>query len=99
MPLRPLLLAGSTGKRALSTPHANSQAFVTYVEKGGVLETHKDVPDEIRDELYMEDQQRQEKEKRKSANILGGETPYPSININVHPSHLPGLATTAPAVD
>jgi hypothetical protein len=32
--------------------------LVTYVEKGGVLETHKDIPDEIRDELYIEEQQR-----------------------------------------
>lgn len=47
----------------------------------------------------MEDQQKQEKEKRKGCNILGGETPYPPININVHPSHSPGLTTTAPTID
>jgi hypothetical protein len=27
--------------------------LVTYAEKGGALETYKDVPDEIRDELYL----------------------------------------------
>lgn len=73
--------------------------LVTYVEKGGVLESHRDVPDEIRDELYMEYQQRQEKEKRKGSNILRGETPYLPININVHPSHPPGLATMNSSVD
>jgi hypothetical protein len=51
--------------------------LVTNVEEGGVLETYKDVPDKIRDKLYIEDQQRQEKEKRKGDNILGGETSYP----------------------
>ncbi|KAJ5346176.1 hypothetical protein N7452_004180 [Penicillium brevicompactum] len=87
------------GKKHYRLRTQTLRRLVTYVEKGGVLETHKDVPDEIRDELYMEDQQKQEKEKRKGGNILGGETPYPPININVHPSHSPGLATTAPAVD
>ncbi|KAJ5346233.1 hypothetical protein N7452_004237 [Penicillium brevicompactum] len=48
---------------------------------------------------YLEDQQNQEKEKRKGGNILGGETLYPPININVHLSQSPGLVTTAPAVD
>ncbi|OQE60813.1 hypothetical protein PENNAL_c0090G09820, partial [Penicillium nalgiovense] len=73
--------------------------LVTYAEKGGTLETHKDVPDEIRDELYIEDQQRQEKERRKGGHTLSGETPYPPININVHPSHSARLATTTPTVD
>ena len=69
-----------------------------YAEKGDVLlETHRDVPDEIRDELYMEDQQREEKDKRKGgSNIPGSQTSHSPININVH---LPGVATkTASAV-
>jgi hypothetical protein len=70
--------------------------LVTYAEKGGILETHKDVPDEIRDELFMEDQQREERDKRKGGNILGGQMSHSPININVHP---PGVATTALAVE
>jgi hypothetical protein len=58
------------------------------------LETHKDVPDEIRDELYMEEQQRLEKDKRKSGNIPGS-TPYPPININVLPSQPTGIDLTS----
>ncbi|OGE46897.1 hypothetical protein PENARI_c092G02062 [Penicillium arizonense] len=64
---------------------------------GGILETHRDVPEEIRDELYMEEQQKQEKEKRKGSNILGDAGPYQPININVHPSHPTSLAPTTPA--
>jgi hypothetical protein len=67
--------------------------LVTCAEKGGVLETHKDFPVEIKDELHMEEQQRQ-KDKRKPGNILGG-TPYPPININFLPSHSVGLNATA----
>lgn len=56
--------------------------MVTYAEKGGILETHRDVPDEIREELYMEEQQRQEKERRKRATFPGKEHPIrPSISM------------------
>lgn len=58
-----------------------AMGLVTCAEKGGVFETHKDVPVEIKDELHMEEQQRQEKDRRKPGNILGG-TPYPPIHIN-----------------
>ncbi|CAG8206617.1 unnamed protein product, partial [Penicillium nalgiovense] len=68
--------------------------LVTYAEKGGVLETHKDVPDEIQEELHLEEQQRQEKDKSKSGKVLGV-TPYLPININVLPSHSVGLDPTA----
>ncbi|KAJ5976433.1 hypothetical protein N7481_010140 [Penicillium waksmanii] len=68
--LRPLLLAGS--KRLL----------VTFTEKGSVLESHKDVLDKIQDKLYIEDQQKQEKENRKGGKTFGGKPPYPPININ-----------------
>jgi hypothetical protein len=59
---------------------------VTYVEKDCVLKTYRDIPIEIKDELYIEDQQGQEKDKRKPRNILSG-TPYPPININILLSH------------
>lgn len=73
--------------------------LVTYVEKCGFLETHKDVPDAIWDELYMEDQQRYEKEKCKGGYIIGGEILYWPININAYLSHFAGLVITAPTVD
>lgn len=34
------------------------KALVKYVEQGGILETHDDVPDMIRDQLYAEERQR-----------------------------------------
>ncbi|KAJ5982083.1 hypothetical protein N7451_012183 [Penicillium sp. IBT 35674x] len=83
------------GKKHYRLRTQTLRRLVTYVEKGGVLETHKDVPDEIRDELYMEEQQRQEKEKRKGSNILRDGSPYPPININVHSSHPTELATSS----
>jgi hypothetical protein len=89
------------GKKHYRLRTQTLRRLVTYAEKGGVLETHKDLPDEIREELYMEEQQRLEKEKRKGGNIHGAGAPYPPININVHPAHPPGSDVAAPkaAVD
>lgn len=83
------------GKRHYRLRTQTLRRLVTYAEKGGILETHKDVPDEIREELYMGDQQRLEKERRKGGNFLGAGTPYPPININVLPSQATGLDVAA----
>ncbi|CAI7595764.1 unnamed protein product [Penicillium palitans] len=71
--------------------------LVTYVEKGGLLESHKDVPEAIREELYIEEQQRLERDKRKGGSSLIPGLPYPPININVLPSQSPtsGLDVSA----
>ena len=39
------------------------KALVKYVEQGGVLETHDDVPDSVREQLYAEENQRLDKKK------------------------------------
>lgn len=74
--------------------------LVTYVEKGGALDGHRDVPEIVRDELYMEEQQRLEKASGKGGHIGNG-IPYPPININVHPSQsaAPGLDINATRTD
>lgn len=97
--LSPYCWLDTTWKKHYGLRTQSLRRLVTYFEKGSVLETHKDVIDEIRDELYMEHQGRQEKERHKSGNTLGGESPYPRINNNVLSSQPPRLATTAPVVD
>lgn len=92
--LGPYCWLDPVGKKHYRLRTQTLKRLVTYAEKGGVLETHKDVPDEIQEELHLEEQQRQEKDKSKSGNVLGV-TPYPPININVLPSHSVGLDTTA----
>lgn len=84
--LGPYCWLDPVGKKHYQLRTQTLRRLVTYAEKGGILVTHKDVPDEIREELYMEEQQRLEKEKRKGGNVPGAGTPYPPININVLPS-------------
>ncbi|KAI3053189.1 hypothetical protein CBS147353_11511 [Aspergillus niger] len=67
----------------LKTHHLRS--LVKFVENGGELETHEDVPEDIRQQLYGEEEQRLEKQKKGGQNAHGG-TMWPPININVLPS-------------
>ncbi|OJD20431.1 hypothetical protein ACJ73_08236, partial [Blastomyces percursus] len=81
----------------LRTHHLKS--LVRYVEKGGILETHDDVPGMICEQLYAEEQQRLEKGRPRGSNPLATNTPYP-ININILPTQSPHtsmLETPTPA--
>ncbi|KAK7883396.1 hypothetical protein LTR67_011267 [Exophiala xenobiotica] len=67
----------------LRAPHFRS--LIEYVAKDGILETHDDVPLDIRQQLYLEDQQRQD---RRSKDTAPSPLSIPPINItNVLPGH------------
>ncbi|CAG8192768.1 unnamed protein product [Penicillium nalgiovense] len=72
--------------------------LITHVERGGVLEGHKDVPEAVRDELYREEQDKLGRDKHKGSHITGAGSAYPPININVSPSQSAphGLDVSAP---
>ncbi|KAF4772737.1 hypothetical protein HER10_EVM0009053 [Colletotrichum scovillei] len=84
----------------LMTRHLTS--LVAYVEDGGMLESHSDIPSSIRELLYAEDQQRLDRQGRSQS-----QAKYPPINItNVMPGsdasagvslsgHGPGPAPTS----
>jgi hypothetical protein len=55
------------------------------------------VPEIVREELYIEEQQRLEKTSRKGGYIIGNGVPYPPININVHPSQSAATGFDIPA--
>lgn len=59
--------------------------LVTHIEKGGVLESHKDVPEAIREDLYTKEQQKLEKDKRKGGYYLRTGAPYPPIKARNFP--------------
>ena len=85
------------GKKHYQLRTQHLRHLVTYAEKGGVLETHKDVPDAVREELYMEEQQRVERQKCKRGNVLEAGASCPPISIKVLSSQSPpGLNTAAP---
>ncbi|KAJ5728932.1 uncharacterized protein N7483_003440 [Penicillium malachiteum] len=73
------------GKRHHRVKTHHLKALVKYVEQGGVLETHDDVPDSVREQLYAEENQRLDKEKKAAENSTTGSV-CPPININVLPA-------------
>ena len=78
----------------LRTSHLTS--LVKYVEQGGILETHDDVPGMVRDQLYAEEQQRFDRQRKSTKDSAVGST-CPPININVLPtsSSQPSVMTTS----
>ncbi|OJJ65598.1 hypothetical protein ASPBRDRAFT_531819 [Aspergillus brasiliensis CBS 101740] len=73
------------GKKHYRLRTHHMKALVKYVEQGGILESHDDVPDTIRDQLYAEEQHRIDKRQKPSGPTIG--SMYPPININVAPTH------------
>ncbi|KAF7174073.1 hypothetical protein CNMCM6106_008192 [Aspergillus hiratsukae] len=69
---------------ALDRPATMRGTLVKYVQQGGIIETHDDIPDNVREQLYAEERQRLSKQ-NKSTNGSAGSMP-PQININVLPA-------------
>lgn len=72
------------GKKHYQLKTHHLKCLVTYVEKGGVLDGHRDVREMVCEDLYMEEQQRLEKNSCKGG-CIGNGVLYPPININVLP--------------
>lgn len=61
LPIVPILLGESSGMKASPMKTHYLRRLVAHVKEGGVLDGRKDVPETVCEELYMEEQQRQEK--------------------------------------
>lgn len=72
--------------------------LTAHVDKGGKLDSHDDVPEDIRQALYLEAQQKFERGSNKTNSQLAFGAPYP-ININLLPAqgtHESVIATSPP---
>jgi hypothetical protein len=74
------------GKRHYKLRTHHLKAIIKYVEQGGILDTHDDVPDNVREQLYAEEHQRLLKANKSPNNLTTGSTTLPPININVLPT-------------
>lgn len=83
------------GKKHYRLRTHHLRKLVRYVEQeGGVIEYHNDVPDNIREQLYAEEQQRLEQRQKVPGHPASG-SPFP-ININVLPTPPPRSTTISP---
>lgn len=61
------------------------KALTKYVQQGGVIETHDDIPDSLREQLYAEENQRLERRKKSLDNPPSGSA-CPPIHLHVLPA-------------
>lgn len=88
------------GKKKYKLRTHHLKRLIAYVEKGGILQSHDDVPDIFREELYMEERQRLESQRSKSNKMVAAQGSCPPININfigAQPSFQPQAASPAAA--
>ncbi|KAH8430237.1 uncharacterized protein LDX57_007906 [Aspergillus melleus] len=77
-----------SGKKHYKLRTHHLKRLVDLVKKGLDLDTHDDVPDEIREQLYAEKQQWLDRQ-RKTHKYSSPESPCPPININFLPTPSP----------
>lgn len=70
------------GKKHYKLRTHHLKALVKSAEQGGIIETHDDIPNNMRDQLYAEEHQRLSRQNKSSNNMPSGSTP-PQINIHV----------------
>ncbi|KAJ5823007.1 hypothetical protein N7447_005347 [Penicillium robsamsonii] len=87
------------GKKHYQLRTHHLKRLIAYVEGGGVLECQDDVPDTIREELYMEEQHRLESSRSKSnKGAVSGSCPPININfMGAQPSMQPAVITPTAA--
>lgn len=74
------------GKKHYKIRTHHLKALVKFVQGGGILETHNDVPEDVRQQLYTEEDQRLEKQQKGFNNSTTGMNPPIINNINVLPA-------------
>lgn len=84
------------GKKHYKLRTHHLRKLVKFVEGGGILETHDDIPDDVREQLYAEEAQRLEKQQKIPRHSTSGSM-CPPININVLPAQ-PSQAVTGMSV-
>lgn len=73
------------GKKHYKLRSNHLKSLVKYVQQGGVMETHDDIPESLREQLYAEENQRLERQKKSSNNPASGLT-CPPIHLHVLPA-------------
>jgi hypothetical protein len=89
--LGPYCWRDNVGKKHYKLKTHRLKSLIRHVEQGGTLETHDDIPDDIREQIYAEEQQDVERQRKRRASTIAG---LPPINItNVLLSQTPTSST------
>jgi hypothetical protein len=92
----------SVGKKHYKLKTHHLRSLIRHVEQGGTLRTHDDVPDVIREQLYAEEQQDGERQRKRKASSMAGCAPINITNVlphqaaTVYPAELTAASTVPP---
>jgi hypothetical protein len=75
------------GKKHYKLRTHQLKAMIRHVAQGGQLQSHDDVPEDVRQQLYAEEQQQLERHQRASHNAPTGHTPIHITNVLPGPSN------------
>ncbi|KAJ8108526.1 hypothetical protein OPT61_g8114 [Boeremia exigua] len=75
------------GKKHYKLRTHQLKALIRHVQQGGQLQSHDDVPEDVRQQLYAEEQQQLERHRRTSHNVSAGQAPIHITNVLPGPSH------------
>jgi hypothetical protein len=76
------------GKKHYKLKTHHLKALIRHVQHGGQLRTHDDVPEDIRQQLYREEQQQQQERHQRATNVSSSSVPSINItNVLPGPSH------------
>lgn len=85
------------GKKHYKIRTHHLKVLVKFVQEGGILETLDDVPEDVRQQLYAEEEQRLERKEKGLNNSTTGINPPVINNIHVLPGARCALLTFSPS--
>ncbi|KAG9196829.1 hypothetical protein G6514_003942 [Epicoccum nigrum] len=85
------------GKKHYRLRAHHLKTLIELVQHGYALNSHDDVPEDVRSQLYAEEQQRQERRSTAAAAATPGFPPITITNVMPSPSHGSSLTTSASA--
>jgi len=75
------------GKKHYKLRTHQLKALIRHVAQGGQLRSHDDVPEDVRQQLYAEEQQQLERQRRATHSAPAGHAPIHITNVLPGPSH------------
>jgi hypothetical protein len=86
------------GKKHYKLRTHQLKGLIRHVEQGGQLRSHDDVPEDIRQQVYAEEQQQIERQRKATSSTSSGHPPIHITNVLPGPPHTPSEQAASPSM-
>jgi hypothetical protein len=86
------------GKKHYKLRTHQLKGLIRHVQQGGRLQSHDDVPEDIRQQVYAEEQQQLERHRKKTDSVMSGHPPIHITNVLPGPPHQLSNQAVAPSM-